>query len=41
MIALPFLPTKAGMRESKVYLTAHRGVQVPRDGEERELYREL
>lgn len=37
-LALPYLPTKAEMRESKVYLTANRGVQVSQDGTERELY---
>ncbi len=37
--ALPYLPTYAAMRETRVYLDANSGVQVLRDGARQELYR--
>ncbi|MGI8857629.1 MAG: hypothetical protein ACR2JW_17985 [Thermomicrobiales bacterium] len=37
--ALPYLPTYAGMRESRVVIEANRGIQTFRDGSEQSLYR--
>ncbi len=37
-VALPSLPTKAAMRETRIHLTAERSMQLRRDGGERELY---
>ena len=37
--ALPYIPTFAGMRKSRVSLDADNGVQVSGDGTERTLYR--